>query len=148
MISEIYTIGFTKKSAQVFFESLKKNEIDIVLDIRLNNTSQLAAFAKSQDIEYFLRELCNINYIHDTNFSPTDETLKSYKSKEIDWKQYIEDFKKTMADREILNYIKKHYNIDKKICLLCTEENANQCHRSLVANEFMAMNKDLKIIDL
>ncbi len=148
MIAEIYTIGFTKKSAQVFFESLKKNEIDVVLDIRLNNTSQLAAFAKSQDIEYFLRELCNIFYIHDTNFSPTDETLKSYKSKEIDWKQYVEDFKKTMADREIRDYIKKHYNIDKKICLLCTEENANQCHRSLVANEFKAMNKDLKIIDL
>ncbi len=136
MIGLIYTIGFTQKTAQAFFQLLKEHNIDIVLDIRLNNTSQLAAFTKYPDIQYFLKEICNIEYIHDTKFSPTNSTLKKYKNGEIDWIQYVEEFIQTMNDRKIKEYIQLNYKTNKKICLLCSESTANQCHRSLIANEF------------
>ena len=42
---EIYSIGFTKKSAGEFFGALKTAGIERLLDVRLNNTSQLAGFA-------------------------------------------------------------------------------------------------------
>jgi len=148
MIKEIYTIGFTKKTAQTFFELLKANQIETVLDIRLNNTSQLAAFAKFPDIEYFLREICNIVYIHDTEFSPSEETLNRYKKKQINWDQYVEEFNQTMNTRGIANYIKANYLIERKICLLCSEATAIQCHRSLIANEFKEINRGLNVIHL
>ena len=70
-MNNIFTIGFTKKTAQVFFESLRKNKVNAILDIRLNNTSQLAGFSKFPDIKYFLKELCSIDYI--SNVSLTDK---------------------------------------------------------------------------
>lgn len=78
-MDKIYTIGFTQKDANYFFETLKPNDIGLVLDIRLNNSSQLSGFSKYPDIKYFLKKLCTIDYIHDTKFSPTESTLKRYK---------------------------------------------------------------------
>jgi len=145
MTSKILTIGFTKKTAQEFFELLMVNNVEMILDIRLNNTSQLAIFAKYPDIEYFLKVICNIAYIHDTRFSPTIETLKRYKKKEITWDEYIREFNQTMKKRNIIEYIKTNYSIDKKICLLCSEEESKHCHRSLVANMFSQTFNELKI---
>jgi uncharacterized protein (DUF488 family) len=148
MKREIYTIGFTQKTAQNFFELLKNNNIEVILDIRLNNTSQLAGFAKYPDIKYFLHKICDINYIHDTKFSPTEATLKRYKKREIEWSQYVEEFNQTMAIRNIHSHIQSGYMTNKKICLLCSESAADQCHRRLVANEFKEVINDLKIIHL
>ena len=75
---EIYTIGFTRKTAAEFFEALKKAEIKRLIDVRLNNRSQLAGFTKQGDIEYFLRELCNAEYLHMPILSPTKDMLKDY----------------------------------------------------------------------
>lgn len=134
----IFTIGFTKKTAQTFFELLKNNKINTVLDVRLNNTSQLAGFSKYPDIEFFLYEICNINYISDTKFAPTEQILKDYKKKEISWDNYVLEFNKVMDLRKIDEYIKikyKDYAYD-NICLLCSEDKYINCHRSLVARHF------------
>lgn len=148
MKNKIYTIGFTKKKAEDFFTLLKENDIEIILDIRLNNTSQLAAFTKFPDIRYFLKEICNIEYIHDVRFSPSNETLKRYKNKEINWEQYILEFNALMEERNINKYILENYNLDKKICLLCSEVSSKNCHRSLVANRFKEIFKSVGIINL
>lgn len=148
MTDSIYTIGFTKRKAEEFFSLLKKDDIEIILDIRLNNTSQLAGFTKFPDIRYFLKEICNIEYIHDVKFSPSGEILKRYKNKEIRWEQYIIEFDDLMKERNIEEYILKHYNLDKKICLLCSEYSSKNCHRSLVANRFKDIFKSLDIINL
>lgn len=148
MKEKIYTIGFTQKTAQTFFELLKDNDIGVLLDIRLNNTSQLAAFTKYPDIKYFLQEICGIDYVHDTKFSPTESTLKKYKKKEINWNQYIEEFNQTMNERNINEYIKSNYSLSKKICLLCSEPTAEQCHRKLVSNKFKDVFNKLEIINL
>ena len=75
----LYTIGFTKKTAEEFFYLLEKNRVATVIDVRLNNTSQLAAFSKFPDIKFFLRKIINTDYIHDLNFAPSENILNRYK---------------------------------------------------------------------
>jgi uncharacterized protein (DUF488 family) len=137
-MDNIFTIGFTKKTAQFFFELLKKNKVNVIVDIRLNNTSQLAGFSKFPDIKYFLEELCAIDYISDINFAPTDQILKDYKAKRISWHEYVIQFNELMQLRKINEYIKLEYGNCgyNNICLLCSEEKSTNCHRSLVAKYF------------
>ncbi|TYP47663.1 DUF488 family protein [Thermosediminibacter litoriperuensis] len=143
---KIFTIGFTKKSAKEFFELLKKNKISTLLDIRLKNNSQLAGFAKGEDLEYFTKEILGIDYIHDVRFSPTQELFDSYKKGNISWLDFEKEFKKLMQERDLLNVINNEYiNKLDGICLLCSEEKADRCHRRLVA-EYIKDN--LKIGDI
>lgn len=145
----IYTIGFTKKSAKEFFELLELNGIDFVLDVRLNNTSQLAGFSKYPDLEYFLKTICNIEYKNDIYFAPAESTLKKYKKKEISWSEYVEEFQQLMQKRGIDKYIVENYSLfrEKKVCLLCSEEKADYCHRRLVA-EMVQKMYGVKIVHL
>ena len=148
MMNRIYTIGFTKKSAKVFFNILKENKIKHVLDIRLNNTSQLAGFAKYPNIEFFLSVIDDINYIQAKIFAPNDRTLKRFKKKEISWDEYKLEFAETMIQRNIGEYIRNNFNDLDDICLLCSEEKPTKCHRSLVAIEFKKEFETLTIMDL
>lgn len=132
----LYTIGFTKKTAEKFFNLLIDNNVEKVLDIRLNNTSQLSAFAKYPDIEYFLKEIAGIGYIHDKNFAPDKNTLISYKKGEITWEDYIEEFEASMQERDIEEYIAEKYSNINNYCLLCSEATPVNCHRSLLAQIF------------
>lgn len=145
----IFTIGFTKHTAEDFFNKLKQNKIDILLDIRLNNTSQLSGFAKYPDIKFFSENLMDCKYIHDINFSPSEDTLKDYKKKIIKWDDYVIQFENTMNGRNIENYIISNYLKYKKknICLLCSEFSPKQCHRKLVSKYFEKAF-DVDIIDL
>lgn len=137
-MDDIYTIGFTKKSAEVFFELLQEKHIEIILDVRLNNTSQLSGFSKYPDIKYFLDKICDIQYISDIELAPEEWILKDYKDKKITWEQYVIHFNILMEKRNITEHIKSCYDSlsDKRICLLCSEEKANNCHRLLIAQRF------------
>lgn len=125
-----YTIGFTRKPAQHFFELLKANRITTLLDVRLNTTSQLAGFAKQADLRYFLRELCQIDYLHLPELAPTKPLLGAYRAGDISWAAYEDRFLNLMAQRNI----EKH--LDPLIlahgCLLCSEHDPHHCHRRLV----------------
>lgn len=144
----IYTIGFTKKTAEQFFFILNENKIDIVVDVRLNNSSQLAGFSKYPDIEFFLNKLCLIKYKHDLHFAPNESTLTRYKKKQIDWERYEIEFAETMKKRNIIEYIKTNYSSDASICLLCSESTAEKCHRRLVADYFKTIFEESQIIHL
>jgi len=137
-MSKIYTIGFTKKSAQTFFELLAVNKIEVLLDVRLKNTSQLAGFSRYPDIEYFFENIIHGQYISDILFAPSDEILKNYKKNLIDWNEYVYEYEKLMLERNIKEHILRKYKemLKKTVCLLCSEEKANHCHRSLVAAKF------------
>jgi Protein of unknown function, DUF488. len=143
---KLYTIGFTKKSAQEFFELLKKNNIKQLIDIRLNNSSQLAGFTKGNDLKYFLKTICNIGYDHDITLAPTQEILDGYKKKKISWDQYEQLFKNLLNTRNSIDNInlktKKEYDY---ICLLCSELSPKNCHRRLVAEYIKEYNPDLSI---
>ena len=138
---KLYTIGFTQKTAKEFFELIKRNEIELLIDIRLNNVSQLAGFAKGKDLEYFLSEICNCGYVHDDLFAPTKELLDDYRAKKTSWDKYEEVFSEIISGRKISDRFKKLYTNNEKICLLCTEPAPQQCHRRLVA-EYLKDNID------
>ena len=128
-----YTIGFTKKNAQVFFNFLKDSKIKKLIDVRLNNVSQLAGFAKKDDLKFFLSELCNgAEYIHTPELAPTKEMLSSYKKKEISWEKYEISFLDLMSKRNIQNKFKPEFF--EGSCLLCSEHEPHNCHRKLVVD--------------
>ena len=144
----LYTIGFTKKNAQKFFELLKNAGVRKLVDIRINNASQLAGFAKGTDLKFFMKAICNAEYEHITDFAPTKELLKDYQDKVIDWNGYTVIFKKILQDR----HIAERFNVENfdNCCFLCTEDTPEQCHRRLVAEFFKAKNpdKDIRIVHL
>lgn len=127
---KIYTIGFTQKNAEIFFGLIKVNNISKLIDVRLNNVSQLAGFAKKDDLKFFLKEICNCDYIHLPDLAPTTEILKPYKNKEITWEHYEEKFMNLMSSRRIEKYIDS--KTLENSCLLCSEHQPHQCHRRLV----------------
>ena len=145
---KIFTIGFTKKTAEEFFDLLELRKVKKVIDVRFNNTSQLLAFSKYPDIEYFLRKISNIDYVHDLNFAPTARILDSYKKKFITWNDYEEAFAAMMSTRNIDEYILKNYADAENICLLCTEQSSLNCHRRLVAEKIADVLGDVEIIHL
>jgi uncharacterized protein (DUF488 family) len=128
---EIYSIGFTQKSASQFFGTLKANGIERLLDVRLNNTSQLAAFAKQADLAYFLSEICGAVYEHEPLLAPTQDILDAYKKKKGSWDLYEEAFVALMQSRRIETVIDQE-RFARKTVLLCSEPTAEHCHRRLV----------------
>jgi len=127
----VFTIGFTKKSARRFFELLRKSGAKRVVDVRLNNISQLAGFAKKDDLAYFLKEIDGIEYVHLTELAPTKEMLDEYKKQNGDWRTYETRFLSLMKQRRIEETVPREIIADG--CLLCSEDKPHHCHRRLIA---------------
>ena len=135
---KIFTIGFTQKTAEEFFEGLKGNDISTVIDIRLNNKSQLAGFAKGRDLKYFLKRLCDIEYVYDPDFAPSKELLDDWKQNRIEWDAYENRYNEILLERnagELFanRYVNVDTNIPLNVCLLCSESTPEHCHRRLLA---------------
>lgn len=128
---KIYTIGFTKKSAREFFEKLRRPGLMRLIDVRLNNVSQLAGFSKKDDLEFFCDAIVSIPYLHLPELAPTQEMLDEYKKKKGDWMEYESRFLSLMEQRKVGD------NLDRRImdggCLLCSEPTPEHCHRRLAA---------------
>ncbi len=129
-VANLATIGFTQTSAKGFFERLKAAGVRSVIDVRLHNTSQLAGFAKSDDLSYFLKAIGGINYRHEPLLAPTDEILKAFKKDKGDWRIFETSFMALMAGRRIEERLKVE-SFDGG-CLLCSEATPHNCHRRLV----------------
>lgn len=127
---EIYSIGFTQKNARDFFETLKTNGIQRLLDVRLNNTSQLAGFAKASDLPYFLREICNADYEHEPLLAPTQDILDEFKKKKGDWNVYNEQYRFLLRSRRVEQQLSKD-GFHRATVLLCSEPTAEHCHRRI-----------------
>ncbi len=141
---DIYTIGFTQKNAEKFFNFLRVYGIKTLIDVRLNNVSQLAGFAKKDDLKFFLKELCGANYFHAPDLAPTKDILNAYKKGSMSWEIYEDKFLNLMAKRNIEKTIKPEL-LDYG-CLLCSEHEPHFCHRRLVV-EYLNdhSNLDLKV---
>lgn len=127
----IFTIGFTKKKAAYFFTQLKQSGVKRVVDVRLNNVSQLAGFAKKDDLVYFLKEIGDIEYVHLPDLAPTKEMLDAYKKQKGDWQVYERQFLALLEKRRIEQSVSKA--MLNEGCLLCSEDKPHYCHRRLVA---------------
>lgn len=127
---KLFTIGFTKKSAEAFFTKLQVAGAKLLVDIRLNNVSHLAGFAKRNDLRYFAKTICHIDYTHLPELAPTKNILDAYK-KHKDWGLYERQFLDLIAERKIEEKFQREL-LD-GACLLCSEDKPNHCHRRLVA---------------
>ncbi len=127
----VFTIGFTKKSAQDFFTKLCRVRVNRLVDVRLNNLSQLAGFSKRDDLSYFLKAICGIEYVHLPELAPTQSMLDEYKKNGRDWPKYESQFRSLMSERHVENTVQK--DLLDGACLLCSEDRPDHCHRRLVA---------------
>lgn len=143
MSIDINTIGFTKKTAEEFFGLIRESGAKRVVDVRLNNVSQLAGFAKKKDLQFFLKEMLDVDYVHLPELAPTQDILDAYKKHKGDWGVYEPAFLELMRKREI------EKRIDPEImaggCLLCSEDKPHQCHRRLVAEYLQDKWGDVQI---
>ncbi len=143
----IYTMGFTQKSAETFFELIKKNGIELLVDVRLNNQSQLAGFTKGRDLEYFLKKIADCAYAHDPVFAPTKVLLDDYKKGKVSWAGYEEVFGKLIKSRDMAGHFLKEYGRYERVLLLCSEPTPEMCHRRLVA-EAVSVSAGCKVVHL
>ena len=143
---KLFTIGFSKKSARQFFRVLQNAGVKKVVDIRLNNVSQLAGFTKKDDLEFFLQAIGRIEYEHCPEMAPTKDMLDGYMKKKLSWPEYDERFSKLMIERAIEN-VEKPVGLD-HACLLCSEPKADKCHRRLVAEYLQSKWGNVEILHL
>ncbi len=144
---EVYSVGFTQSTAARFFGRLTEAGIKRLLDVRLNNTSQLAGFAKQDDLAYFLREICGAEYRHEPLLAPTQALLDSYKKQKGSWPDYERSFLALLADRRVEEKLDKSLFAIPTV-LLCSEPAAEQCHRRLVLEYLQQQWGDLEIVHL
>ena len=140
---KIFTIGFTKKSAETFFTRLTNAGVKRLIDVRLNNVSQLAGFTKKEDLRYFTKAICHIDYVHLPELAPTAGILDPYKkAKNGDWDLYERQFLELMRSRHIEDTPREILDGG---CLLCSEETPHHCHRRLVAEYLKERWQDVQI---
>ena len=144
---EIHTIGFTGKTAREFFDALKHAGIRRLIDVRLNNTSQLAAFTKRQDIEFFLREILDADYLHEPRLSPTKDILDAFKKREMPWEEYEKRFCAMLAESQPEAFLDPE-DFAAPTVLLCSETEPEHCHRRLVAEHLAREWEDVTVTHL
>jgi uncharacterized protein (DUF488 family) len=145
---KIYTIGYTKKSAEEFFGLLERHGIERVVDVRLKNTSQLAGFTKRDDLAYFLQRVLRVEYCHLDFLAPTPDLLKAYRESGEDWDLYAREFSELLEERDVLNRLERDSFSEKQCCLLCSEPDADHCHRRLVAEHLQQAWSDVEVVHL
>ena len=143
---KLYTIGFTGKSAEKFFDLLINNKIEKIVDTRINNVSQLSGFAKGSDLKFFSSKIGNISYEHKIDLAPTKELLSKYREKKLSWQNYEIEYLNLLDIRKIAQKV----NIDDlhQNCLLCSEHTPEKCHRRLLAEYLKHVRNDIEIIHL
>lgn len=141
----IFTIGFTKTTAEHFFSRLQRSGARKLVDVRLNNVSQLAGFAKRDDLRYFTKMVCGMGYEHMKMLAPTQQLLDRYKKSDHDWAAYERDFIDLMQQRRIEALSPD--SLDEG-CLLCSEDTPHHCHRRLVAEYLKRHWPDIQIVHL
>lgn len=144
---EVFTIGFTQTTAADFFGKLRRYGIRRLVDVRLNNVSQLAAFAKRDDLAFFLRELCGAEYLHEIRLAPTQEMLDAYKKQKGSWDVYAALFLDLIQQRRIETELNPDL-FDVPTALLCSEPTADHCHRRLVLEYLQGKWSDVRAVHL
>lgn len=143
---KLYTIGFTRKSLEQFIHLLQGAGVDAVIDIRLRNNSQLAGFAKQDDLAFILKTF-GMSYEHHPELAPTAEILDTYR-KDKNWSGYVSQFLPLMAERRANERGAQILGRYRSPCLLCSEETADQCHRRLVAELWAEHEPTLEVVHL
>ena len=121
--------------------------MDAIIDIRLRNTSQLAGFTKQDDLIYFLKVICGIDYVYVPKLAPDKELLELFKKKKGSWATYEAGYLNLLAERNADGNFLQHTLKDAD-CLLCSEHTPERCHRRIVAERFQSTQGDIEIVHL
>jgi uncharacterized protein (DUF488 family) len=143
----LYTIGFTKKSAERFFGLLREHGVERLVDIRLHPSGQLAGFTKQADLRYFLANLVACDYRHLPDLAPSEEILSDYRT-DHDWDRYVVRFEALMDERDVPDSLDQRILREKTCCLLCSEATPERCHRRLVAERLARAWPDVDVVHL
>lgn len=139
---KLFTIGFSGKSAEQFFELLKNNGVTTLIDARLNNKSQLAGFTKVKDFPYLLRQVAGVEYVHATSLTPTKELLDGYRDGDISWSAYEVTYNEILQSKSLEELSSA---LLENGCILCSEPTADKCHRRLAAEYLQTAFPDQEI---
>jgi uncharacterized protein (DUF488 family) len=139
----LYTIGFTSKSAEQFFKLLEAVRPKSVVDVRLNNKSQLAGFTKADDLPFFLDRILGLPYRHLLELAPTQAMLDRYRKKGGSWAAYERSFIQLLTKRGVEKTLAPA-EMD-GACLLCSEHEPEQCHRRVIAEYLQRRWKGVEI---
>jgi uncharacterized protein (DUF488 family) len=140
---KLFTIGTTQKSAEAFFETLKRAGVKVLIDTRLRNDSQLAGFSKRNDLQYFAKAICGMEYRHELDLAPTAELLDPFKSNRVDWDAYAAAYLALLRERRVAERLLAS-RFDGG-CLVCSEASPELCHRRLAAEYLRDRWKDVEI---
>jgi uncharacterized protein (DUF488 family) len=144
---EISTIGFTGWTAEDFFGALRRAGIRRLIDVRRHNTSQLAAFAKRDDLAFFLREILGVSYREEPVLAPTAELVDGYRKKRIAWPEYAAAYQRLLGERQAHRVLDRAF-FDVGVVLLCSEHTAEHCHRRLAVEYLAAHWGDIVAVHL
>jgi uncharacterized protein (DUF488 family) len=144
---DVYTIGFTRKTAAQFFGALRQAGVRRLIDVRLNNVSQLAAFTKRDDLAFFVKEICGADYVHEPLLAPTQDLLDAYKKGKGSWDEYERRFLNLLTGRKIEERLGRDLFAGPAV-LLCSEQTAEHCHRRLVLEYLQGKWGDLRAVHL
>jgi uncharacterized protein (DUF488 family) len=128
-MNQVFTIGFTEKSAEHFFSVLRASRVRRLIDVRLNNSSQLAGFAKRDDLRFFLKEIGGCDYLALPDLAPEPGMLRDYRNKTIGWERYQSLYLELLARRSVQSMLQP--DLFDGACLLCSEHLPHHCHRRL-----------------
>ena len=146
MSLRLFTVGFAETSASHFFGLLRNAEVQRLIDVRLNNTSQLAGFTKKDDLPFFLREICGMDYEHLPTLAPTEQLLAAVRKGKRGWSGYEREFLTLMKARKVEKHVTRD-QLDRAV-LLCSEPTPEHCHRRLVAEYFRGKWRDVEIVHI
>jgi uncharacterized protein (DUF488 family) len=145
-MNRIYTIGHNKKSLRKFIELLRQARVTNVIDVRLNNTSQLVGFAKKEDLSFIL-ELVNIKYEHLPQLAPTQELRKRFKQ-DKNWDEYKDAYLRLLDEQDALAFLEQFSEAKQVLCLLCSEDKPDRCHRRLLAEYMQSHFPNIEVCHL
>lgn len=143
----VFTMGFTQKSAEEFFGLIEQHNVEMLIDIRLNNQSQLAGFTKGRDLAFFLASICGCKYDHMLPYAPTKEILDGYKKGTISWADYEIQYNELISKRGVEDTFSKRYSDYNSVLLLCSEPTPECCHRRLLA-EYLSNKLGVQVIHI
>jgi len=110
----------------------------------LNNQSQLAGFTRRSNLPFFLKELCDADYVHVPLLAPTKEILDAYRKDKGSWQEYTDSYLQLLADRKAEERF-DYDLISVPAVFLCSEPSAERCHRRLAVEYLLQHRSDMKM---
>lgn len=132
----LFTIGFTRSTAERFFTRLEAAGVREVVDVRLKRTSQLAGFAKQPDLAFLLRRVSGIDYLEVPLLAPDPAAFAAYRAGTMSWDDYAAAYGRCLDERAVATRLAPATLAE--ACLLCSEATPERCHRRLAAEHLRA----------